>query len=540
MIKTLMSKPEQHILKSRSSKWQTDHILCKHDTIRRCLILFFNLLILTLIVGFSLRQEINETRSYVQANLNQIKKSTDSLAYRNKRYAKTATKAIANFDNRYQKLHVLADIHYYPKLREFGFNRGIYPNNLFNGSLVGPGFPNQLIQKDTHLFAVLDELWAEQQTHPIVYNYYYVSHALKYFYLSSKLPSDQFNTTKEFFSTDLYRNQRSTSQPLNELQKGMYYTYPYLDFFSKEMVVTIKSPVYKNNKIVGDIGVDIPVKSLIKSITLPPKLKSSLNFYLYDSNTEQKFEIYNGYSNYLLPSIPVHTSLNKHTLIFADISPWFFVSFAIKIMMLSILLLITLNYMNVILKRHKFQKQRYQLEAYTDLLTGLFNRRVMDSIVKDIVTENNKNAQSTAIIVFDANDFKIINDTYGHDIGDLALKHISSTINDMTRDSDVCIRLGGDEFCIVLPSADLEQALLMADRLELAIFSGYFCHYNIKVSISTGCTVIEANENLHDALVRADQILYKNKENKAENKKALQQQLKNYIFKSPPNFPKNE
>ncbi len=55
------------------------------------------------------------------------------------------------------------------------------------------------------------------------------------------------------------------------------------------MVVTIKSPVYKNNKIVGDIGVDIPVKSLIKSITLPPKLKSSLNFYLYDSNTKTKF-----------------------------------------------------------------------------------------------------------------------------------------------------------------------------------------------------------------------------------------------------------
>ncbi len=140
----------------------------------------------------------------MQANLNQIKESIDSLAYRNKRYAKTATKAVANFDNQYQKLHVLADIHYYPKLKEFGFNRGIYPNNLFNGSLVGPGFPNQLIQKDTHLFAVLDELWAEQQTHPIVYNYYYVSHALKYFYLSSKLQSDQFNTTKEFFSTDLY------------------------------------------------------------------------------------------------------------------------------------------------------------------------------------------------------------------------------------------------------------------------------------------------------------------------------------------------
>lgn len=535
-----MSKAEQHILKNKTSKWHLDHILCGNDMIRRCLILFFNLMILVIIVGFSLRQEINETRLYIEANLNQIKNTTDSLAYRNKRYANTATKAIANMDEYNKRLQVLAEIHYYPKLKEFGFNRGIYPNNLFNGSLVGPGFPNQLIQKDTHLFAVLDELWAEQQAHPIVYNYYYISHSLKYFYLSSKLPVDKFNTTKEFFSTDLYRNQSSISQPLDELQKGMYYTYPYLDFFSQEMVVTIKSPVYKNNKIAGDIGVDIPVKSLIQSITLPEKLKSSLNFYLYVKDKKQKIEIYNGYNNRILPSIPVYTHLNNNILIFADISPWFFVNFAIKITILGLSLLIILNYMNALLKRHKFQKQRYQLEAYTDLLTGLFNRRVMDTIIKDIVTENNKNGQPTALIIFDANDFKIINDTYGHDIGDLALKHISSTITDMTRDSDICIRLGGDEFCIVLPNADLEKALIMADRLELAIFSGYFCHYNIKISISTGCTVIEKNESLHNALVRADKILYKNKKNKTENKKALQKQLNNYIFKSPPNFPKKE
>ncbi|PTB34303.1 hypothetical protein DAT36_02440 [Photobacterium phosphoreum] len=536
MIRILMSKPKDHILKKHNSKWKIDHILCNHNMIRRSLIVFLNLLALTVIVSFSLRQEINETRLYIEANLNQIKKTVDSLAYRNKRYANTATKSIADFDNYHKQLQVLAKIHYYPKLKEFGFNRGIYPNNLFNGSLVGPGFPNQLIQKDTPLFAVLDELWAEQQYHSIVYNYYYVSHTLKYFYLSSKVSVNKFNTTKDFFSKKLDR----TSKPLDELQKDMYYTYPYLDFFSKKTVITIKSPVYKNNDIVGNIGVDIPVKSLIKSITLPKELKSSLNFYLYIIDKKQKIEIYNGYGNHLLPPIPVHAHLNKYTLIFADISPWFFVSFAIKITILCISLLIIINYMNVVLKRHKFQKQRYQLEAYTDLLTGLFNRRVMDTIIKDIVTENNNKSQPTAIIIFDANDFKIINDTYGHDIGDLALKHISSTINDMTRDSDICIRLGGDEFCIVLPNANLEQALVMADRLELAIFGGYFCHYNIKISISTGCTVIEKNEKLHDALVRADKILYSNKKNKAENKKALQRQLNNYIFKSPPKFPKQE
>lgn len=535
-----MSKPEKHILEKHNSKWKIEHILCNHNMIRRSLTVFLNLLALIVIVGFSLHQEINETRLYIEANLNQIKKTADSLAYRNKRYANTATKSIADFNKQNKQLQVLADIHYYPKLKEFGFNRGIYPNNLFNGSLIGPGFPNQLIQKDTHLFVVLDELWAEQQNHPIVYNYYYVSHALKYFYLSSKIPANQFNTTKEYFLTDFYNYQHSMSQQLNKLQKGMYYTYPYMDFFSHQKVITIKSPVYSNNEIVGDIGVDIPVKSLIKSITLPKKLKSSLNFYLYNINKNQKIEIYDGYSSHLLPPIPVHTHLNKQTLIFADISPWFFVSFAIKITILCISLLIIINYMNVVLKRHKFQKQRYQLEAYTDLLTGLFNRRVMDTIIKDIVTENNNKSQPTAIIIFDANDFKIINDTYGHNIGDLALKHISSTINDMTRDSDICIRLGGDEFCIVLPNANLEQALVMADRLELAIFSGYFCHYNIKISISTGCTVIEKNETLHNALVRADKILYRNKKNKAENKKALQRQLNNYIFKSPPKFPKEE
>ena len=533
-----MSKPKQHIFKKDTSKWQFNHFYCENGIFKKTVILLCNLLILIVLVSISIKNDIHETQLYVQENLNQIKKAMDILAYRNQRYAKTITKSINQLKNK--QLHSLVTIHYYPELKEFGFNRNIYSDNLLNGSLIGPGFPNQLIQEDTHIFAILDDLWAEQQRHSIIYNYYYISHVMKYLYLSSKSSAKDFNATKEFFSTPKYQAQRSDYQPKESLYKGFYYTQPYLDFFSNEMVITIKSPVYNKHKIVGDIGVDIPVKSLFLSITLPKKLKSSLNLYLYDVNNKKKINIYTGYNNTLLPSIQVYTRLNNNTLIYANISSTFFITFALQVLTFGLLILIALNYMNATLKKHKVQKQRYQLEAYTDLLTGLFNRRVLDTIVLKILKDNRQLKNQVSIIVFDANDFKTINDTYGHDIGDLALKHISSTISDMTRDSDVCIRLGGDEFGIILPNADLEQALLMADRLELAIFSGYFCHYHIKVAISTGCTVIEKDETLHDALVRADRILYKNKKNKIENKKALQQQLSNYIFKSPPSFPKDK
>ena len=533
-----MSKLTQHILKKWAPKWQYRHLGCHSSFFRKSIAFFCNILILTILISIGVRNEINETQLYVQENLNQIKKSMDILAYRNQRYAKTATKIINQLENK--RLHSLVKIHYYPKLKEFGFNRGIYPDNLLNGSLIGPGFPNQLIQNETNLFAVLDDLWAEQQRHSIVYNYYYISNVLKYFYLSSKIDTTKFKTTKAFFSTQLYHKHRSDSKSKISQHKGFYYTAPYLDFFSNNMVITIKSPVYNKNKVIGDIGVDIPVKSLFASITLPNKLKSSLNIYLYDIESKNKINIYTGYNNTKLPSIPVYTRLNKSTLIYANISSTFFISYASQVLMFGLLLLITLNYMNATLKKYKGQKQRYQLEAHTDLLTGLFNRRVLSTIVLKILAENKKIDKPVSLIVFDANDFKIINDTYGHDIGDLALKHISSTIHDMTRDSDVCIRLGGDEFCIILPSTDLERALLMADRLELAIFSGYFCHYNIKVSISTGCTIVETDEDLHDALIRADRILYNNKKNKEENRKALQLQLSNYVFKSPPSFPKKK
>ena len=533
-----MSKLEQHIFKKNDSKWTFNHFYRENKTFKKIIVILFNLLILITLVSASVRNDIHDTQLYVQENLNQIKNAMDILAYRNQRYASTVTKTINDLKN--QNLRPLVTIHYYPKLKEFGFNRGIYPNNLLNGTLLGPGKPNKRIQNETHIFAILDDLWTEQQRHTITYNYYYISHALKYFYLSSKSNAINFNATREFFSSPKYKDRHSTSQFDASLYKGFHYTAPYLDIFSKKMVITIKSPVYNKDQIVGDIGVDIPVKSLFQSITLPNKLKSALNLYLYDISNKKRINIYTGYNNNLLPSVEIYTRLSDNILIHANISAAFFISSAIQILMLGLLLLIMLNYMNATLRKYKDQKQYYQLEAYTDQLTGLFNRRVLDTVIQKTLEETRKTDQTISMIVFDANDFKTINDTYGHDIGDLALKHISSTISDMTRDSDICIRLGGDEFCIVLPNADLEQALLMADRLELAIFSGYFCHYHIKVAISTGCTVIKANENLHDALIRADKTLYENKKNKAENRKMLQQQLNNYVFKSPPSFPKKE
>lgn len=533
-----MSKIEHHIFKKNDSERKFNHFICENKFVKKIVIILCNILILAGLVTISIRNDIHETQLYVQENLNQIKNAMNTLAFRNQRYASTVTKAINDLKN--QQLQALVTIHYYPKLKEFGFNRGIYPDNLLNGTLLGPGKPNKHIQNDTHIFALLDDLWAEQQHHSITYNYYYISHTLEYFYLSSKSNAINFNATREFFSSPKYKDQRSESQPVTSLYNGFYYTAPYLDFFSNRMVITIKSPVYNKDQVVGDIGVDIPVKSLLSSITLPNKLKSSLNLYLYDVNKKKRINIFKGYNHTLLPSIQVYTRLSNNILIHANISSTIFITFAVQILTFGLLILIALNYMNATLRKYKSQKQYYQLEAYTDQLTGLFNRRILDTVIKKTLEENRAIDKPISMIVFDANDFKTINDTYGHDIGDLALKHISSTIDDMTRDSDICIRLGGDEFCIILPNADLEQALLMADRLELAIFSGYFCHYHIKVAISTGCTVIKPNENLHDALIRADKTLYKNKENKAENRKALQQQLNNYVFKSPPSFQKKE
>ncbi|MEW6115978.1 MAG: diguanylate cyclase [Nitrospirota bacterium] len=107
--------------------------------------------------------------------------------------------------------------------------------------------------------------------------------------------------------------------------------------------------------------------------------------------------------------------------------------------------------------------------ALIDPLTGLYNRRYLEAFMDKQLAIAERNNQLLSIVMFDIDNFKTFNDTYGHDAGDMALRGISQTIARNIRTSDIGVRYGGEEFIIVLPNTDKMTALEVAERIRLTV-----------------------------------------------------------------------
>lgn len=507
-----MNNNNHSILEEQQANWFTKHFVVSHYLLNRMIVLSINVLLLTFLVVMNTQQEISAAKEYVQGNLNQIKKSIISLAYRNERYARTFSKQITTLQA--PQTSALVDVHYYPEVNEFGFNRNIYPSNLLNGSLIGAGKPTDEIKKETNFFPFLDDLWSQQHQNSIKYNYYYISHTSKYFYLSTKYSVSDFNTRKHFFSTSLYTHYRSDTNKQYQNKEGFYFTAPYTDYITHEKVITLKSPVYKDQQVIGDIGVDIPIASLRRAITLPRNFKAYLTLFFNNKAEDSQINVLQGSKTALAPYLTMKVDIDDQNAICAHLSILFFLSVVMQNIIIGLMIIFLLNYMYSLLKKYRFQKNHFQLEAFSDSLTGLFNRRIMEKILPKLINEYQDKKIAISIIIIDANDFKTINDTYGHDIGDKALTHIANNISHLSRKADIGIRLGGDEFCLILPQCTLDKAKKMANRLSIAISNSRFCEHKVHTSITVGCVEVATNESLSYALNRADNVLYQNKKNK--------------------------
>lgn len=134
-----------------------------------------------------------------------------------------------------------------------------------------------------------------------------------------------------------------------------------------------------------------------------------------------------------------------------------------------------------------------------DTLTGAYNRRVLNNI-----------DDFSVVALCDIDDFKTINDTYGHDIGDRVLKTVTKTLIDNTRGYDVVCRYGGDEFLIVFKNCSLE---IVKKRMEIVskIINNSFKNSNINVSFSVGISNYKEGKTLDDIIKEADIALYESK-----------------------------
>jgi len=150
--------------------------------------------------------------------------------------------------------------------------------------------------------------------------------------------------------------------------------------------------------------------------------------------------------------------------------------------------------------------------AITDSLTGLYNRRYMEAHLRSLVDEAKLKGRNLTVLVADIDHFKRINDTYGHDAGDLVLKDFAHRLQQNMRGIDLTCRIGGEEFVILMPDTDLELAGQIAERLRAQIAQVPFSidrMTKIDVTASVGLASFDTAADTPEVLLkRADNALY--------------------------------
>jgi len=127
-----------------------------------------------------------------------------------------------------------------------------------------------------------------------------------------------------------------------------------------------------------------------------------------------------------------------------------------------------------------------------------------------------RHSTMTSVVMYDIDNLKLINDTFGHHVGDEAIVVLSKISQSALRKTDIAYRLGGDEFVIVLPGTELDHAIQFTERLKALFIQGLqrFCVDNLKVTVSIGITTTTLKDEFYaDTLKRADSALYEAKKN---------------------------
>ena len=148
-----------------------------------------------------------------------------------------------------------------------------------------------------------------------------------------------------------------------------------------------------------------------------------------------------------------------------------------------------------------------------DQLTGALNRKGLEEALDRELARSQRRKTSICVALLDVDNFKSLNDTYGHQTGDEALIHLARVIRETMRPHDTLVRYGGEEFLIILPDTPLPDAVSALTRLQRELTKRFFLHQNEKllITFSAGVTAFRAEEQRNDAIARADAAMYQAK-----------------------------
>ena len=147
--------------------------------------------------------------------------------------------------------------------------------------------------------------------------------------------------------------------------------------------------------------------------------------------------------------------------------------------------------------------------ARKDALTGLFNRRVFDERITDIMMAARRYNRPLTMASLDLDFFKLVNDNHGHQKGDTVLRQVANVFRRAIRSTDLLVRIGGDEFLLVMDDTDLASGKILADRLCNAVHDmAIYADEETRLGVSIGMSEWNKNESLDSWMERVDDVLY--------------------------------
>ena len=161
--------------------------------------------------------------------------------------------------------------------------------------------------------------------------------------------------------------------------------------------------------------------------------------------------------------------------------------------------------------------KEFEIQSFTDALTGLSNRRYFDLCLLEEIEQQGRNKLPLSLIICDIDHFKKFNDKWGHDVGDQVLRLVAHVLSENTKGQDLVCRFGGEEFIILLPETTQEDAVILADKIRLAVSKRRLKSKKSQsdlgnVHMSFGVSLYKDHMTSEDFIKRADDGLYRAKD----------------------------
>ncbi|MGR6839326.1 sensor domain-containing diguanylate cyclase [Aliivibrio wodanis] len=327
---------------------------------------------------------------------------------------------------------------------------------------------------------------------------YFIS---KYDYIISSPKEIAENLTKQSLET-IYSRPYWIKSMENKNRKHVTFTPPYTDaFFDGLEVLTFSTPIYYKDLFKGVLVLDLSVDKLLHSGG-----EASQYIQLLDSEKYQNFEQYRFMKSVTLPDTNFSNFLYYKNSVKNE-----FIHFIVHDANTLTLIFVTyfLTLLSMFYYQSRLSQRYYSNLAKQDPMTGLYNRRGFEISLQERVIK-----KYVGFAIYDIDDFKQINDVFGHDVGDEAIIYVAKMLNKSVRDNDIVSRFGGEEFVICINADSQASIESVCERVRKSIQDSSEKIVTGGFTVSGGAIIMEAERDFtfENIIKKADELLYKAKQ----------------------------